>query len=70
MTPPSPRKHANAFAGFSSASLTTFLLVEAQTRLGLELTLSEAGFIVACATGLFLFLGKRVVPRAVKPEAD
>ncbi len=64
----SPRKHPNAFAGFSSASLTTFLIVEMQTRLGIELTLSEAGFVVACITTVVLFFGKRIVPRLAPVE--
>jgi hypothetical protein len=61
----SPRKHPNAYAGFSSAALTTFLVAEAKNRFGIDLTLEEAGFIVGAVTSIALFVGKRVgAPKA------
>jgi hypothetical protein len=55
----SPRSQPNAYVGFSSASLATFLVVEAHSRLGLDLTLLEASFIVGVVTTLALALGKK-----------
>lgn len=59
LTPPSPVSHPNAFAGISSATVTTLIVYECNTRLGFDISELEAGFIVALVTAGFLFLGKR-----------
>jgi hypothetical protein len=57
---PSPVVHPNAYAAFSSGMATALLIYEAHTRLGLDLTELEAGFIVGVVSSLVLFLRKRV----------
>jgi hypothetical protein len=44
---PSVGDNKNMYAGFSSAALSAFLVTEASTRLGVDLTTLEAGYIVA-----------------------
>jgi hypothetical protein len=55
---PDVGKNRNGYAGFSAMSATTFLIVEAHDRLGLDLTVYEASFIVGAITAAVLFLGK------------
>jgi len=59
MKAPTPSNHPNAYVGFSSAAAATFLVTEAHDRLNLDLTLGEASFIVAVATTVALYLGKK-----------
>ena len=56
---PSPRDHPNAFAGFSTAAVAAFAVTELHDRLGVDITLDEAGFVVAGVVALALFLGRR-----------
>lgn len=56
---PSPKDHPNAYAGFSTAALAAFLVTEAHDRLGVDITLDEAGYIVAAVAAITLFLGRR-----------
>ncbi len=58
LSPPSPVEHPNAFFGISTASLTTLLIYECNTRLGMDITELEAGTIITVVTGLLLYLGK------------
>lgn len=59
MSPPSPKKHPNAFAGLSSATVSAFIVYECNTRFGLNISELEAGFIVAAITSLYLFFGPK-----------
>lgn len=61
MKPPSPREHPNAFAGLSVGSVTSLLVYEAKTRLGVDLTVEEAGIIVSTIIGAYLFFGPHKV---------
>lgn len=56
---PSPKDHPNAYAGFSTAAAAAFLVTELHDRLGVDITLDEAGYIVAGVAALVLFLGRR-----------
>jgi hypothetical protein len=60
MKPPSPAQHPNAYAGISVGSVTSLLVFEAKSRLGVDLTVEEAGMIVSGIIGLYLFFGKKV----------
>ena len=60
MAIPSPREHPNAYAGLTAGSITSLLVAEAKVRLGVDLTIEEAGMIVSIIIALYLFLGKKV----------
>ncbi len=57
---PSPVQHPNAFAGISVGSIASLLVYEAKVRLGLDLTIEEAGMLVSAVITAWLFLGKKV----------
>ncbi len=60
---PSPAEHPNAYAAFSVGSVASLLVYECKTRLGFDLTIQEALFIVSAVTALALFVGKKVQPK-------
>ena len=55
----SPTTHPNSYAALSTGSVALFIVHEAKSRLGVDLTLEEAGYIVLGVTTVVLFLGKR-----------
>jgi hypothetical protein len=59
---PSPREHPNAYAGITVGSITSLLVSEAKVRLGVDLTIEEAGMIVSAIIATYLYLGKKVKP--------
>lgn len=59
MKPPSPTQHPNAYAGISVGSVTSLLMYELKYRLGIDLTIEEAGMIVSGTIAVFLYFGKR-----------
>jgi hypothetical protein len=58
-SPPSPTTHPNAYVGLSAGSVASLLVFEAKTRLGVDLTYEEAGFLVTGVVSLALFLGRK-----------
>lgn len=56
----SPKNQANAYAALSSGAVAAFLVREAKFRLGIDLTLDEAGYIVAGCIAAFLFAGRKL----------
>jgi hypothetical protein len=58
-SPPSPTAHPNAYQGLSVGSVASLLVYEAKTRLGVDLTVEEAGFLVTGLVALVLFLGRK-----------
>jgi hypothetical protein len=60
METPSPRKHPNAFAGFSISLAAGLVIAEFQERFGITLTEPEAIGIVSLAVGVYLLIGKQV----------
>jgi hypothetical protein len=56
---PSPRTHPNAFAGVTVGSVASLLVSETKTRLGVDLTIEEAGMIVSVLIAVYLYLGKK-----------
>jgi hypothetical protein len=62
----SPVDHPNAFATVSSGSVALFLVHEAKTRLGVDLTMEEAGYIVIGVSTTVLFFGRRLSARRAK----
>ena len=57
---PSPKRHPNAYAVGTLGGLAAFLVTEAKLRLGVDLTMEEAGYIVAGVSALVVFFGKKV----------
>lgn len=55
----SPTTHPNAYAAVGSGSIALFIVHEAKSRLGVDLTLEEAGYIVIGASSAALFFAKR-----------
>lgn len=55
----SPTTHPNTYAALSTGSVALFIVHEAKSRLGVDLTLEEAGYIVIGVTTTALFLAKR-----------
>lgn len=55
----SPTSHPNSYAALSTGSVALFLVHEAKTRLGFDLSLEEAGYIVIGVSTAALFLAKR-----------
>lgn len=58
---PDPKKNANGYVAFSSATLAAFLVAEAKRRLGIDITVDEAGYIVAGVLAI-VFFGKKYLP--------
>jgi hypothetical protein len=56
---PSPTKHPNAYAVGTLGGLSAFLVTEVKLRLGFDLTMEEAAYIVAGISTLVVFLGKK-----------
>ena len=59
LTPPSPVEHPNAYAGFTTVGAAGLLVYELHTRLNVDITQTEALFIIGAATWLVLFLGRK-----------
>jgi hypothetical protein len=57
---PSPKEHPNAFITLSSGGLTSFLVAEAKSRFGVDLTPEEAGYIVIGVPSAILLLAGKV----------
>lgn len=55
-----PKTHANAYAALSSGAVAAFLVREAKLRLGIDLTLEEASYIVLGSVAAFLFAGRKL----------
>jgi hypothetical protein len=55
-----PRDHPNAYVGLSAGVVTAFLVSESKRRLGFDLTVEEASFIVSGVISGFLFAGHRL----------
>ena len=58
-SPPSPVSQPNAFAGLSSGTVAALIVYELDERLGVTISVFEAGFIVAFVTTIYLALGKK-----------
>ena len=54
----SPKDHPNAYATASVGGLTAFIVTEAKIRLGLDLTVDEAAWIVVGTTTAFHFAAR------------
>ena len=55
----SPTAHPNTYAAATTGSIALFIVHEAKSRLGVDITLEEAGYIVIGMTASALFLAKR-----------
>lgn len=60
---PSPQDHPAAYGALSVGSVAALLVTECKLRLGINLTLEEAGMIVTGVIAIFHFARGRVVRR-------
>lgn len=57
---PTPSDHPAAFTGLSVGAVAALLVTECKTRLGVDLTIEEAGMIVAITIAAYHFARGRV----------